>query len=88
MTLDHWLALQGYTRDDLHSRSRLKHCVQIRRLAALWLRRKGYSYPGIAQVLGVHHTTVMNLISRKERERRHARYVNKRGRSDTPPPLR
>jgi hypothetical protein len=67
-----WLERNGMTLEQLRvggiRASRPKHLVEARRLAAEFLRRRGWSYPMIARELGyAEHTSVLYLLNGRRR---------------------
>lgn len=46
-----------------------KHAVAARRVVAICLRRKGYSYPEIGEILGCVHTTAARLVGASNQPR-------------------
>ena len=57
-------------KDELLSRKRYKHLVDIRTAISKELREQGWSYPRIGELLNRHHTSIMNLLGVVKTEKR------------------
>ncbi len=52
----------GVTVDQMRGRRKGRELVEVRRIVAAYLRRRGCSLPEIGRVLNRDHTTVLNLL--------------------------
>ena len=60
-------AKHGVTTADIYGRSRTRAIARARHAAMQQLRSEGFSYPEIADALGVHHSSVMYACRAKPR---------------------
>lgn len=63
------LRVNGYKETEIKSPRRAAALVDKREHVACELRRFGYSYPVIAQVMGKDHSSIMNLIKRAKKDK-------------------
>lgn len=67
--LDEILRRYGVSRKALLARNKARNVVNARRTVAVELRARGYTLADIGDALGLHHTTVMNLLNPKGGDR-------------------
>jgi len=65
--LEAWLGRQGLTLAELNRSGRSGIYMEARRHAAKFLRRRGWSYSMIAELLERDHSSIMNLIRPRRR---------------------
>jgi chromosomal replication initiation ATPase DnaA len=56
------VAAAGMTMADLRAPSRKREMMEVRRIVAAYLRRRGCSLPEIGRVLNRDHSTVLHLL--------------------------
>lgn len=54
----------GYEKHLILSKRRNVKLVEARAIIAIALRKLGYSYPKIGNVMNRHHTSIMNLVEK------------------------
>jgi len=56
------------TPDDILTGGQHRTMVEIRRKIAIKAREQGYSYPQIAGLLKMHHTSIMHLVGARDKK--------------------